>query len=82
MVILLTNSDFYFGSSPPGVTGFWPDSYGYGWNQTNLIFRFQSWFIDDQPLQLYMLDSSSGITMSLIMCISPVRRPAGFERDN
>src|SRR5208283_2309761 len=33
--VLLTNSDFYFGGSPPGVqAGFWPVGLNYGW-ETN-----------------------------------------------
>jgi len=61
VVTLLSNSDFYFGSSPPGITGFYPDSLRYGWESNNFNFTFpQFGLLVTNRLQLYMLDSSGG----------------------
>ena len=59
-VALLTNADFYFGTSPPGVSGFYPDTYGYGWesNNFNLTFPRFTLFVTNR-LQVFMLDAST-----------------------
>ena len=60
--VLLSNSDFYFGSSPPGVNGFYPDSLGYGWESNRYSFAFPHFgLLVTNRLQLYMLDGSSGV---------------------
>lgn len=59
-LVLLTNSIFYFGSSPPGVSGFWPESYNYGWETNRSTFDLpQFGLLTTNQLQLYMLDMGS-----------------------
>jgi hypothetical protein len=36
--VLLTNSDLYFGTTPPGISGFWPDGFNYGWEINRTTF--------------------------------------------
>lgn len=60
--ILLSNADFYFGSAPPGVSGFYPDMAGYGWESNKFDFPFPHFsLLTTNRLQLYMLDFSSGV---------------------
>jgi hypothetical protein len=56
--LLLTNSGFYFGTTPPGITGF---STGWaGWESNNFSLQFpQLGLMATNQLQLYMLDDSS-----------------------
>lgn len=59
--ILLNNDDFYFGTAPPGISGFYPDSYSYGWESNNFNLKLpQFGLIVTNRLQLYMLDASNG----------------------
>ncbi|HWY29527.1 MAG TPA: hypothetical protein VNX46_02155, partial [Candidatus Acidoferrum sp.] len=59
-VTLLSDADFYFGTSPPGVTGFYSDSYGYGWESNNFNLTFPRFtLLVTNRLQLYMLDAST-----------------------
>ncbi len=56
---LLTNCDFYFGSSPPGVSGFYSDSLAYGWETNRFDLKFPHFgVLTTNRLQLYMLDTS------------------------
>lgn len=60
-LVLLTNSIFYFGSSPPGVTGFWPELNNYGWETNRGTFDLpQFGLLTTNRLQLSMLDYSGG----------------------
>jgi hypothetical protein len=59
--ILLNNDDFYFGTAPPGIGGFYPDSSGFGWESNNFNLKLpQFGLIVTNRLQLYMLDGSNG----------------------
>jgi len=54
---LLTNSVFYFGTSVPGLTGFWPDSYG--WETSLHTFPFPNFgLLTTNRLRLIMLDGN------------------------
>ena len=61
--VLLTNSDFYFGSSPPGVpAGFWPVSFNLGWETNKHDFQFpQFGLLTTNRLQVFMLDGTNVI---------------------
>jgi hypothetical protein len=57
--VLLTNADFYFGTTPPGVSGFYPESYGYGWETHRTSFDLpQFGLITTNRFQLFMLDGA------------------------
>lgn len=59
--ILLTNSDWYFGTAPPGKLGFWPDSSNLGWETRRTTFDLpQFGLLTTNRLQLTMLDYSGG----------------------
>jgi hypothetical protein len=59
--ILLTNSGFYFGTAPPGITGF--SSGPAGWESNNFSFQFpQIGLLVTNRLQLFMLDYSNNIS--------------------
>ena len=61
-VVLLTNSDFYFGTTPPGLSGFYPDSLGYGWESNLYTFQFPQFVLTTtNQFQLYMLNQSGGL---------------------
>ncbi len=61
VVVLLTNSDFYFGTSPPGQLGFQPDSL-YGWESNLYTFQFPQFVLTTtNQFQLYMLNQSNGL---------------------
>ncbi len=59
--VLLTNSDFYFGGSPPGVqAGFWPVGLNYGWETKKHDFQFpQFGLLTTNRLQVFMLDQDA-----------------------
>ncbi|HXA44495.1 MAG TPA: hypothetical protein VNZ25_03240 [Candidatus Angelobacter sp.] len=59
-VPLLTNDDFYFGLNLAGARGFYPDSYGYGWESNNFNLTFPEFTLfATNRLQLFMLDMST-----------------------
>ncbi len=60
--ILLTNADLYFGSAPPGVAGFYPDSFNYGWETNRTSFDLPNFtLLTTNRFQLSMLDFSNGV---------------------
>ena len=61
-VSLLTNADFYFGTTPPGVKGFYPDYLSYGWETNRTTFDLpQFGLLTTNSLQLAMLDVTNGV---------------------
>jgi hypothetical protein len=72
VVVLLTNSDLYFGIGPPGLTGFYPDSLGYGWESNNYSFTFpQFGLTTTNDLQLYMYEQASGHLIDYVQLGGP-----------
>ncbi|MGA2870278.1 MAG: hypothetical protein ABSF34_14110, partial [Verrucomicrobiota bacterium] len=58
--ILLTNSGFYFGTAPPGITGF--SAGPAGWESNNFSLQFpQLGLLVTNWLQLWMLDYSNNV---------------------
>jgi len=61
-VVLLTNSDFYFGSTPPGSLGFYPDGLNLGWETNKHDFQFPRFgLLTTNRLQVFMLDGTNVI---------------------
>ena len=56
--VLLTNSNFYFGTSPPGVpAGFYPGGLNYGWETNKTDFQFpQFGLLTTNRLQVFMVN--------------------------
>lgn len=62
VAVLLTNSDFYFGTAPPGISGFYPDFLGYGWESNNFNLQFPEFgLLVTNRLRLCMLDESNSV---------------------
>ena len=77
VIQVMSNSDFYFGGNPPGVTaGFYPDWRNLVWETNKHDFTFPNFgLLTTNRLQVFMLDRH--IT-SLIMSSLPGRRAAAI----
>ncbi len=62
VAVLLTNSDFYFGTTPPGISGFYSDSPGAEWESNNFNLQFPEFgLLVTNQLRLFMLDESNSV---------------------
>jgi hypothetical protein len=61
-IIILTNSAFYFGTTPPGVQGFYPDLPGQVWETSRGTFDLPQFGLQTtNRLQVSMVDFSNGV---------------------
>ena len=59
---LLTNSDLYFGTTPPGLSGFYAEIFNKGWESNRFTFDLPHFgLLTTNRFQLSMLDFSNGL---------------------